>query len=185
MDSLYILVMFWGSKKHPGIQGIHVGSLLVPWIPHGIHEECVGEGKELARYHICMRSIAHISFHSHKSPHSTKHKRKRANEETEINEEAGINEEWDAVMKKRAKKPKTIQASTSKDDDSLFKYSGMVGDNETNNPEAQAVAAEKKPIVKAASGAYVEFFTLSRVGLLMASRQWSRLRQTFNQLLKH
>ena len=47
VDSLYILVMFWGSKKHPGIQGIHVDSLLVPWIPHGIHKECVGEGKEL------------------------------------------------------------------------------------------------------------------------------------------
>ena len=52
----------------------------------------------------------------------------------------------------------------------------MVGDNETDNPEAQAVATEKKPVVKAASGAYVEFFTLSQVGLLTTSRQWSRLR---------
>ena len=57
MDSRCILAVFWGSENQPGIQGIHVESLFIPWIPHGIHEECMGEGKELQTANLLIREV--------------------------------------------------------------------------------------------------------------------------------
>ena len=59
MDSRRILAVFWGSENQPRIQGIHVESLFIPWIPHGIHKECVGGVKS--------SSVHHIRATSHKS----------------------------------------------------------------------------------------------------------------------
>ena len=59
MDSRCILAVFWGSENQPGIQGIHVESLFIPWIPHGIHKECAGEGKELNPHGLRFWRVRH------------------------------------------------------------------------------------------------------------------------------
>jgi hypothetical protein len=105
------------------------------------HKRKVAEITNGSQKKRCVRSFVVTLF----SPsHSTKSKKKKNVREVsdDINKD-GIDEEWDTMVRKRAKRPKTLPAtSTGKDDNNSFKFGG-VGDNKTDAPEAQAMAANK------------------------------------------
>ena len=95
---------------------------------------------------ICILMTSHPS-----SGTRTKSKKKAVGED-------GINEDWNTTMKVRVqrKKLKASSARNDDDDDSMFQYGGFIGDDETDQVEAQAMKPNQTRAAKA-SGAYVEF----------------------------
>ena len=65
--------------------------------------------------------------------------------------------EWEAIVAKQAKSTKKAHASVAEKDDSMFQYGGIIGNNETNAIEAQAICSKMELIIKDASNTYVEY----------------------------
>ena len=75
--------------------------------------------------------------------------------------EDGVDENWNSFVKERGRKKKSKLNNSKDDDEAMFQFGRVIGDDEDDQVEARAASNEKR--TSEASGHYIELASPSYI----------------------